>query len=284
MPNGRSASSSSASSSPSTPPGTTASTRSTGIRSAGDSAAAACAASARRNGSTAPAASSTPAAMRWPPKRVRCAAQAARPSWRSYAETLRPEPRPEPSSSRAITTHGRRQRSTRRDATIPTTPGCHPSPATTIAPWLACGAHAASAANRMRVSACRRSALSRSSSRATSAARSPSSVRSSSSAASARRMRPAALMRGPSRKPSACSVSSAGSTLATDISARSPGFCVRASATRPSRTMRRFSPRSGTRSQTVASAARSSSSAAASGASASLSLSATPAAHSSGQP
>ena len=38
-------------------------------------------------------------------------------------------------------------------------------------------------------------------------------------------MRPAALIRGPSRKPSDCSVSSAGSTAATPISARSPGFC-----------------------------------------------------------
>ena len=101
----------------------------------------------------------------------------------------------------AITTQGRRQRSTSREATIPTTPGCQPSPATTIAAWLACGGQAASAANRMRVSASWRSRLSRSSSRATSAARASSSVSSSSSAASARRMRPAALMRGPSRKP-----------------------------------------------------------------------------------
>ena len=67
-------------------------------------------------------------------------------------------PRPAPSSS-AITTHGRRQRSTSRDATIPTTPGCQPSPATTIAPALACGRQAASAANRMRVSASWRSRL-----------------------------------------------------------------------------------------------------------------------------
>src|SRR5919106_396190 len=56
---------------------------------------------------------------------------------------LRPEPRPEPSSS-AMATHGRRQRSTSRDATIPTTPGCQPSPATTIAAWLAWGRQAAS--------------------------------------------------------------------------------------------------------------------------------------------
>ena len=95
-------------------------------------------------------------------------------------------------------------------------------------------------------------------------------------------MRPAALMRGPSRKPSECSESSAGATPPTSISARSPGLRVRPSATRPSRTMRRFSPRSGTRSQTVASAARSTSSAASAGSrpaaanSASLSFSTTP--------
>ena len=202
---------------------------------------------------------------------------------------LRPEPRPAPSSS-AITTQGRRQRSTSREATIPTTPGCQSSPATTMAPWLAWGSQAASAADRMRVSASRRSRLSRSSSRAISSARPSSSVSSSSSAASARRIRPAALMRGPSRKPRWCSVSSPSSTPATAMSARRPGLRVRESARTPSRAMRRFSSRSGTRSQTVASAARSRSSLAAPGSppaaacSASESLSTTPEAHSSGQP
>ena len=114
---------------------------------------------------------------------------------------LRPEPRPELARPARSPRTGRRQRSTSREATIPTTPGCQPSPATTIAAACACGAHAPSAAKRIRVSASRRSRLSRSSSRATSAARASSSVSSSSSAASARCMRPAALMRGPSRKP-----------------------------------------------------------------------------------
>ena len=59
-------------------------------------------------------------------------------------------------------------------------------------------------------------------------ARASSSVSSSSSAASARCMRPAALMRGPSRKPSECSESSPGATPPTSISARRPGFRVRA--------------------------------------------------------
>ncbi len=200
---------------------------------------------------------------------------------------LRPEPRPPgPSSSRAITTAGRRHFSTRREATIPTTPGCQPAPATTSAAWLAWGAHAASAANRMRVSASWRSRLRKSSSRAISSARSPDSVSSSSSAASARPMRPAALMRGPSRKPSDCSDSSPGSTAAIAISERSPGLSVRARARSPSRTIRLFSPRSGTRSHTVASAARSRSSSAVAGSwpadsrSACDSFSTTPAAHS----
>ena len=109
---------------------------------------------------------------------------------------LRPDPRPLP-PSRAITTHGRRQRSTSREATIPTTPGCQPSPATTIAAWWAWAAPAASAANRIRVSASWRSRFRKSSSFATSLARAGSSVRRSSSAASARCMRPAALIRGP---------------------------------------------------------------------------------------
>ncbi len=66
--------------------------------------------------------------------------------------------------SRPITTQGRRWRSTSREATMPTTPGCHPSPATTIAAALIWSAHAASAACRMRCSVSRRSRLRRSSS------------------------------------------------------------------------------------------------------------------------
>ena len=60
-----------------------------------------------------------------------------------------------------------------------------------------------------------------------------SSVSSSSSAARGCPRRPAALMRGPSRKPTAPASTVAGSTPATRISACSPGFCVRASARRP---------------------------------------------------
>ena len=83
--------------------------------------------------------------------------------------------------------------------------------------------------------------------------------------ASARRRRPAALMRGASRKPIACASRPPGSVLATRISARRPGLAVAASARSPARTSRRFSPRSGTTSATVASATRSRSSSAPAG-------------------
>ena len=82
---------------------------------------------------------------------------------------------------------------------------------------------------------------------------------SSSSAASARYRRPAALMRGASAKPSVCSVTLCGSTAVTRSSARRPGREVPAIARSPCLTSARFSPTSGTRSATVASATRSSS-------------------------
>ena len=44
---------------------------------------------------------------------------------------LRPDPRPPPSPSSEMTTTGRWWRSTSREATIPITPGCQPSPART---------------------------------------------------------------------------------------------------------------------------------------------------------
>ncbi len=66
-------------------------------------------------------------------------------------------------------------------------------------------------------------------------------MRSSASAASGRPSRPAALIRGARRKPIAPSSQAAGSTPATRISARSPGFCVCASRRRPSSASARFS-------------------------------------------
>ena len=62
---------------------------------------------------------SAPGARRRPPA----------PASRSKPGMLRPEPRPPPSPSSEITIAGRWWRSTRREATIPITPGCQPSPA-----------------------------------------------------------------------------------------------------------------------------------------------------------
>ena len=72
--------------------GTTASTRVTGSRSSSSSTASACAANAAANGSSCSCRIESPAAARWPPKRSRCAAHAARPAWRSNDPIERPEP------------------------------------------------------------------------------------------------------------------------------------------------------------------------------------------------
>ena len=85
--------------------------------------------------------------------------------------------------------------STRREATIPTTPGCQPSPATTIAAAAAWGTGGVGGEEDAGLASWR-SRFRRSSPRATSSARRASSVTLSlSRAASARRMRPAALRR-----------------------------------------------------------------------------------------
>ena len=70
------------------------------------------------------------------------------------------------SPSSAISTAGRWWRSAIRAATIPITPGCQSSPASTYAAAGPCSATCASAANRIRVSTSRRSALTASSSAA----------------------------------------------------------------------------------------------------------------------
>ena len=120
-----------------------------------------------------------------PPPDVRRTGSGARrrprvPPSRSKPGMLRPEPRPRPSSPRPTTTTGLPCASTSREATIPTTPGCHPSPAITSAGASASGsgsaARARSAAATTSRSVSRRSRLARSSSAAIAAARSASSV------------------------------------------------------------------------------------------------------------
>ena len=91
---------------------------------------AACASNAARNASTSARVIVHPAAARWPPWRISGAAHASRPAQeveagieRARARALGP--------SNAITTPGRSWRSAMREATIPITPGCQPSPART---------------------------------------------------------------------------------------------------------------------------------------------------------
>ena len=110
------------------------------------------------------------------------------------------------------------------------------------------------ASRRIRSSTAWRSRFSSSSSSASRFASRSSSVSSSASAASGRQRRPDALIRGASRKPIDDSSTAAGSTPATRISARSPGFCVCARRRSPSSASARFSSTSGTTSATVASA------------------------------
>ena len=117
---------------PSSSPATTASTRCVGTRSSGRSTAVAWASNAARNASTSALRTWQPAAARCPPWRARCSAHACSPPSRSNAGIERPEPVPASPSS-ATSTHGRWWRSAMREATIPMTPGCQPSPARTYA-------------------------------------------------------------------------------------------------------------------------------------------------------
>ena len=131
VPKGRRRSSCSASGRPSTPPGTTASTRSTGTRSARCERLAGVRGERRRKGSISAARSRG----RRPCGGRRSGAGAG------AGEERRVEVEGRDAAARAAARavavegdqKGRRQRSTRREATIPTTPGCQPSPARTIA-------------------------------------------------------------------------------------------------------------------------------------------------------
>ena len=134
IPNGASRPSSSARSRPRSAPPTIASIRSVRLRSSGPSTAAAWAANASRKASRFSARSASPAAARCPPKltQVLGAGLQRRRAGRSRgccgpSRALRPRRRAR------STIAGRWWRSTSREATIPITPGCQPSPATTSA-------------------------------------------------------------------------------------------------------------------------------------------------------
>ena len=216
IPHGSSSSSSSARSSPSSAPETTASTRSTGTSSSGVSTSAAWRLErlrgTRRSGRGRPSGRRPRGGRRSAPgaRRPRAAPRAGRSRGCSA-----PSPEPSPSPSSATRIAGRWWRSTIREATIPITPGCQSSPASTYARRSPSSATWASASHddplldRPALGVDARRARPRSRRRALG-----SSVSSSSRPASARRSRPAALIRGASRKPSVPASSALGSASA----------------------------------------------------------------------
>ncbi len=165
QPNGASARSSSASAIPSSPPCTTASTRSLRPAAPRSGHARRVLRTPLRTPPGARARSPGP-----PPRGGRRGVpgvprtRPGRPAGRS-PRCCAPDPRPRSPSS-ATSTNGRWWRSARREATIPITPGCHSSPASTYPARSPAAATWRSASNRMRVSVCRRSWLARSSSAA----------------------------------------------------------------------------------------------------------------------
>ena len=173
------------------------------------------------------------------------------------------------SPSSAIRIAGRWWRSAIREATIPITPGCQPSAASTSARpvgMLGDQRLGLEADPRLDVAALGVDRVELGGHGAA-RARGPRSA-----AARARRRRgsrrPAAFSRGPSRKPIARLVEPA-RVHARDVHQRAQADLARARPARagPARTSRRFSPSSGTTSATVASATRSRSSSASAGSS-----------------
>ena len=140
-----------------------------------------------------------PAAMACPPKRSRMSSQEAMHSWRLKPCTLRPLPLPSPCSSTDTTMTGRPVFSTKREATMPMTPGCQSRPQMrmTRSSRMAGSASSCScAALTISCSVSCRATLISFSLCASSAARSSSSQSTSCNAVTALSIRPAALMRG----------------------------------------------------------------------------------------
>ena len=145
------------------------------------------------------------------------------------------------------------------EATTPSTPMCHSRlPATMVASLAGSkffAAHSSASCATRRSTPCL-SRLCWSSPAASLAASRRSSVRSKLSASLAGPRRPAALMRGPMRKPMS-ETRTGVETPATSRSAASPAQRVRSMRFNPCETKIRFSPTSGTMSATVASATKS---------------------------
>ena len=203
-----------------------------------------------------------PAAARWPPKRSRCAEQAASAPWRSKLAIERPDPfhescEPRDEHDRAMEALDEPRGDDPDHALVPV---LVPEDVAAAAPLAAPAARRRPRPPRAG-SAPRRPAARDSAPRARRRAPAPRrrpSVSTSSSATSGRPSRPAALIRGASRKPTdagvdGCRIDAARSAC----SACSPGRRVHASARSPAAASARFSSTSGTTSAMVASATRS---------------------------
>ena len=168
---------------------------------------------------------------------------------------LRPEPlaSSSPSLSRMA---GRWKRSATRDATMPTTPSCQSGDERTSAGGGGSGTMA-TAASSMAASMVCRSRLSSLSLSASGIAASRSTLPSSSSAIDASSRRPAALSRGPRRKPTAPASAVPGRPPATSSSVASPGRGALRSRPSPMDVSTRFSSTRGTTSAMVPTATRS---------------------------
>ena len=199
----------------------------------------------------------TPTAAPWPPKRVSKSLADSIASKRLTFPTERPLPRAWPSSMVNRST-GTPYSPTKRDATMPFTPSCHPSPATTSTRSPAYSRCAwASATSESSASIWRRRVFTASSFCASRLASSKLSDMSKSSASAASSMRPAALSRGTSEKLRFVEVSALPSMPETAASAAMHGRGASFIWRSPSDTRARFSSRIGMRSATVPNVAKS---------------------------
>ena len=175
----------------------------------------------------------SPAAIWWPPKRSSRSPQATSASCRSKREMLRPLPLPMSSSARGRSgTPGRPKRSTTREATMPTTPACQPSAASTSAPSASGSASPVStwAMRLLEDAAGRAPGAGSLSARARGRAGRPRRRRRSAAGEGrpiASPIRPAALSRGPRTKPRWPALISLPARPAARISARRPGQRLR---------------------------------------------------------
>ena len=211
-----------------------------------------------RNSSRRDASQVTPTAPACPPKRIRQSEHCSTAWKRSTEPTERPLPRATPSTTEKRMA-GTWNRLTMREATMPLTPSCQPSPPTTMA-WEPSWGSSSIAAMAEAVSSdsmARRSVFVSSSLVASSCASRASSTMSRSKATSVVPMRPAALRRGMMENGSESAVAWEISMFAVAASAAMPGRGLAFIRAMPSATRARFSPCSSIMSESVPSMATS---------------------------